>query len=79
MQLVIGPCGDIRTIYDETLSLAAFGPLVIQRASHVEPDAAGNWIADLGPVGGPRLGPFERRSDALAAEVAWLEEHWLTR
>lgn len=79
MQLVIGPCGDIRTIYDETLSLAAFGPLVIQRASHVEPDEAGQWIADLGPVGGPRLGPFERRSDALAAEVAWLEEHWLSR
>lgn len=79
MQLVIGPRGDIRTLYDETLSLAAFGPLVIQRASHVEPDEAGQWIADLGPVGGPRLGPFERRSDALAAEVAWLEEHWLSR
>ena len=79
MQLVIGPCGDIRTLYDETLSLAAFGPLVIQRASHVEPDSAGNWIADLGPVDGPRLGPFERRSDALAAEVAWLEAHWLPR
>ena len=79
MQLVIGPRGDIRTLYDETLSLAAFGPLVIQRASHVEPDSAGHWIADLGPVEGPRLGPFERRSDALAAEVAWLEAHWLPR
>jgi hypothetical protein len=23
------------------------------------------------------LGPFQRRSDALAAERAWLEAHWL--
>ncbi len=23
------------------------------------------------------LGPFRRRTDALAAEVAWLETHWL--
>lgn len=77
--MVIGPRGDIRSLYDETLSLAALGTPVIQRASHVEPDDAGNWIADLAPVSGPRLGPFARRSDALAAEVAWLEENWLSR
>ena len=29
------------------------------------------------PVGGPVLGPFDRRSEALEAERAWLEAHWL--
>jgi hypothetical protein len=28
-------------------------------------------------VGGPVLGPFDRRSDALEAERDWLERHWL--
>ena len=32
------------------------------------------WTANLAPVGGPVLGPFARRGDALAAEVAWLRE-----
>jgi hypothetical protein len=27
----------------------------------------------MSPVGGPVLGPFRLRRDALAAEVAWLE------
>ena len=39
-----------------------------RRASHVEPDADGRWWADLSPVAGPRLGPFEVRSAALDAE-----------
>jgi hypothetical protein len=77
MQLVIAPGGQIRTIYDEALNLSGFGPLAIRRASHVEPDSAGRWCADLSPVGGPVLGPFERRSEALEAERAWLERHWL--
>ena len=55
---------------------SVFGDLAIRRASHVEPDAAGRWWADLAPVGGPRLGPFDRRSEALAAELRWLERHW---
>jgi hypothetical protein len=54
------------------------GRLSIARGSHVEPTADGRWTADLSPAGGPLLGPFERRSQALAAEVAWLETHWLT-
>jgi len=36
--------------------------------------ATTGWAADLAPVGGPVLGPFARRADALAAEVAWLKE-----
>ena len=77
MQLVILPDGAVRCLYDEILPLAALGPMRIERGSHVEPDAQGQWHADLAPVGGPRLGPFARRSEALAAERAWLESHWL--
>jgi hypothetical protein len=61
------------------LDLAALGRPAIARASHVEPDQQGRWWADMGPVGGLILGPFENRSTALAAEQAWLGEHWLQR
>ena len=77
MDLVIGPGGRVRAIYSEGLDLAALGRPEIRRASHVEPDRDGRWHADLRPVLGPVLGPFARRSEALAAEVAWLERHWL--
>lgn len=33
----------------------------------------GTWWADLTPVEGPVLGPFTKRSEALAAEAEWLE------
>ena len=59
--------------YAEAIDLGALGGVTIRRASHVEPDQEGRWWADLGPVGGPRLGPFGVRSAALAAEVQWLE------
>ncbi len=75
MTLVIEPGGTVRTVYSEVIDLTALGQADIRRASHVEPDAGGRWWADLSPVGGPRLGPFRRRSDALAAEASWLESH----
>ncbi len=78
MQLVIDPAGDVRCVYDETLPLADFGRLTIARGSHVEPDTAGLWTADLSPVGGPILGPFATRSEALTAERDWLERNWLS-
>ncbi len=77
MELVVTPGGEVRCVYDERIDFKALGQLVIQRGSHVEPDALGRWNADLAPVGGPVLGPFATRSTALAAEVAWLREHWL--
>ena len=77
MELLITPEAMIRCLYDETLELTALGQPQIQRGSHVEPTTDGNWTADLSPVSGPLLGPFPRRSEALAAEVAWLEQHWL--
>ena len=78
MQLVIDPAGGVRCLYDETLPLADFGRLTISRGSLVEPTDAGLWTADLSPVGGPLLGPFESRSAALAAEREWLEQNWLS-
>ena len=77
MQLVIDPTGSMRCLYDETLPLADFGRLTISRGSIVEPTEAGHWTADLSPVGGPLLGPFATRSQALDAEQEWLEAHWL--
>lgn len=77
MQLVITPGGTVRCVYDEQIDLAALGSPTITRASHVEPDQHGRWQADLSPVSGPVLGPFDQRSEALAAEQAWLELNWL--
>jgi len=77
MELLVCPNGSMRCVYEETLELARFGQLTIRRGSHVEPDPAGRWWADLSPVAGPRLGPFDRRSEALTAERNWLEKNWL--
>jgi hypothetical protein len=77
MHLVIGTGGTVRCVYSEEIALNSLGSLLIERASHVEPNSAGGWIADLSPVGGPQLGPFSLRSEALIAEVEWLELHWL--
>lgn len=77
MQLLIDATGGVKCIYGEAINLQSFGDLTIERGSHVEPDAFGKWWADLSPVSGPKLGPFDNRSQALEAEVAWLEQHWL--
>lgn len=77
MQLVIDSTGVVRCLYHEGINLSSLGSMAIARGSHVEPDQSGCWHADLAPVGGPSLGPFERRSLALAAEAQWLEANWL--
>jgi hypothetical protein len=77
MKLLIRPDGTVRAIYDDSIDLGAIGTPTIMRASHVEPDHEGRWLADLAPVGGPVLGPFDRRVQALEAEREWLERHWL--
>jgi len=78
MHLVIDPRGSVRCVYAEAIDLSLLGDLTIRRASHVEPDERGKWRADLSPVGGQVLGPFDRRGEALAAEEHWLDSHWLT-
>ena len=77
MELLITSDGQCRCVYDKLLDLSGLGSMTIQRASHVEPNATGQWTADLSPVNGPQLGPFTNRSEALAAEVDWLRTHWL--
>ena len=74
MELVVDAGGDVRCIYGEELDLREIGKLQITRASHVEPDKDGFWWADMGPVGGPVLGPFKNRTEALGAEREWLTE-----
>ena len=77
MELLIDSRGNVRCLYGEVINLAELGQMSIRRGSHVEPNEHGQWLCDLSPVSGPMLGPFASRSAALAAEVAWLNEHWL--
>ena len=77
MTLVVDVGGAVRCVYAEELDVAAIGTVRITRASHIEPDQTGRWWADIAPAGGPVLGPFARRSAALAAERHWLEENLL--
>ena len=73
MQLIIKPDGTIHGVYSDDFDYKMLGETNIRRASHVEPDELGRWFADLSPVGGPKLGPFDRRKDALNAEIVQLE------
>jgi hypothetical protein len=52
MELIIESSGDIRCIYAEAIDIRILGKPRVTRASHVEPDACGRWIADLTPVNG---------------------------
>lgn len=81
-EIVIRRDGSVVGIYSDAvpyreLAAALGGTLDTRRASHVEPDGEGRWIADLGPSSGPVFGPFNLRSEALAAEVAWLRQNVL--
>jgi hypothetical protein len=73
----IQPDGVVRFVYEDALrGLLALGQPTLRRASHVEPTSNGQWIADLGPMDGPMLGPFETRAAALDTERAWLVHHF---
>ena len=75
MELFITPAGQVQCLYGEAFDLGSLGLLTIGRASHVEPTDSGRWAADPSPIGGPTLGPFAQRSQALAAEARWIEGH----
>jgi hypothetical protein len=69
--------GGVRAIYSDGFNWQALGKPLIQRASQVEPDQLGLWYVDLTLSNGPKIGPFARRADAIAAEIAWLEKNRL--
>lgn len=64
--------GKLTAIYsDEIADLLLEGQATVTRASHVEPEN-GQWVADMSPVGGPKLPPCRLRQEALDAEVEYL-------
>lgn len=74
-ELAVLADGSLAFLWDDQLQpLSDLGEVTIRRASHVEPEDGG-WIADLSPMGGPRLGPYRLRGEALAAEREWLNLH----
>lgn len=77
MELLISPNGTVRSLYDDDLTQVfdALGAQTVRRASHVEPCQDSGWTADMSPVGGPVLGPYGTRREALAREVEWLIAH----
>lgn len=72
--LVFGVDGTVRGVHSDAVQevVAALGPITISRASHVEPNQRGWWVADMAPMGGPKLMPCRTRSEALSLEVDWL-------
>ncbi len=72
MEIIVKPTGVFIGIYNDSFDYGSFGRPQIRRASHVEPDESGRWAADLSPVDGPRLGPFDKRNEAIDAELEFL-------
>jgi hypothetical protein len=80
MKIVINKTGTVQFVYNESV----LGMLDktdndkrIRRASQVEPDQIhpGEWYADLTKSGGPILKGFKKRSDAIKAEIDWLNDN----
>ena len=76
--LTIDDDGAVRCIYsDELADYFAETDAKIARASSVEPGPDGKWIVDLTVSGGPVVGGFRLRDDALRYEVDWLKKNYL--
>lgn len=84
MKITFEVDGRIKFIYDDTVAEVmreVGGKLNVKRASHVEPTVCDlyeggpkfdGWQADMSPVGGPVLGPYGTRGQALDAERNYL-------
>ena len=79
MKLRITPDGTLHAIAPDSLEFFnRLGNVQVQRVSRVEPvstESGMKWSADLALVGGPVLGPFQKRSEAIQAELEWLDKN----
>lgn len=72
MKLFVGRDGTVRLLYQEKLNTGILGPLKdLHRVSRVEPDREGKWWSHF--QNGVSLGPYGKRSEALAGEREYLE------
>ena len=58
----------------DALSCCRYANLVNGRYK-INDNGSNQWFADMTPVRGPVLGPYETRQNALDAETAWLLEN----
>lgn len=80
MKIRINPDGTAVMIYTEDIDITDLGNVQsIIRASIIEPTDGNQWAADMWLVGGPVLEPFNKRSEALAAEVEWINDNILSK
>ena len=78
MKINVRNNGTIQLIYTEDIDILSLGTIKrITRASHVEANRYNQWEADMLPSGGPVLGPFPKRADALDAEEEWINKNIL--
>ena len=77
-QALLAPLGDIqirrasRIEITDSLASTALRWLEEHNTGGIPPNV---WWADLLPVNGPVLGPFNTRDYALKEEIEWLQEH----
>jgi hypothetical protein len=83
-EIFILPDGTVKFLYyDELKPLLSIGTgTTVRRVSHVDPEITGDglkWFADLSPMDGPKLGPFETRQLAIDAEIKWWSANQLKK
>jgi hypothetical protein len=61
---------------DDLAKLKTEGECKIERVSNVEPNEQSEWMADMMLIGGPILGPFETRQEAIDAELRYIRERF---
>lgn len=55
MEIIVSNSGNAKCIYSDAFPISQLGKISITRASHVEPNQVGQWMAALSPVGGPKF------------------------
>lgn len=81
MKIKINTDGTINLLYTEDICVEELGEVdSIRRLFHVEPTQDNKWTAtvNIGTSKCVILGPFDKRSEALTAEVAWIEDNILS-